>query len=102
MLDFFLMVAVSGTKRFEQALIYVRIPVKYWELQDRINVEAAYYRRHKEKGPPILSWDEIIKYVIMYIRCMCVRHNISRLGNQCNFTEENELAVAIKYVQGQG
>jgi len=29
-------------------------------------------------------------------------YNIFRLGEQCDFTEENELAVAIKYVQGQG
>jgi len=58
---FSLMIAVAGTKRFEQDLLSVRIPIKYWDLQNGINSEAAYYRRHKEKGPPILSWDEIIK-----------------------------------------
>jgi len=63
------MITVAGTKRFEQELLYVRIPVKYWKLQSIIYVEAAYYRRHKEKGPPILSRDEITKWVIMCTWC---------------------------------
>ena len=62
---FSLMITVAGTKRFERELLYVRIPVKYWNLQSIINAKAAYYRRHKEKGPPILSWDEITKWVIV-------------------------------------
>ena len=56
-----LMILVSGNKRFEQKLLSVRIPVKYLELQNRIIAEATYYRRHREKDPPILSWNEIIK-----------------------------------------
>ena len=60
-------VVVSGNKRFEQKLLSVRIPVKYSELQNRIIAEATYYRRHREKGPPILSWEEIVKCVtILY------------------------------------
>jgi len=38
----------------------------------------------------------------MYIGYVRLRYIIFSLGNRCDFTEENELAVAIKYVQGQG
>jgi len=94
------MYLVSGNKRFEQKLLSVRIPVKYLELQNRIIAEATYYRRHKEKGPPILSWDEIIKCVTIIIKIIILQ--LCRLGNECNFKEENELTVAIKYVIRQG
>ena len=42
------------------------IPESFLNLQERIHFEARYFRLHKEKGPPILSWNEILKYDCMY------------------------------------
>ena len=53
-------------RRFEQKLIDVMIPESFLNLQDRIHFEARYFRLHKEKGPPILSWKEILKYECMH------------------------------------
>jgi len=64
---------VTGNRRFEEKVIHIRIPIKYRELQNRIIAEATYYRRHREKRPPILSWDEISKYVtnkVIKVTCL--------------------------------
>ena len=52
----------GGDKRFEQKVINMMIPENYLKFQERIHSEASYFRRHKEQRPPILSWDEILKY----------------------------------------
>ena len=49
-------------RRFEQRLIDMMIPESYLELQQRIHSEARYFKQHQEKGPPILSWNDILKY----------------------------------------
>jgi len=39
----------------------------------------------------------------MHSNRVCISYiKTFRLGKQCRFEEENELAVAIKYVHGQG
>ena len=38
------------------------VPENYLKFQERIHSEASYCRLHKEKRPPVLSWDEILKY----------------------------------------
>ena len=39
------------------------IPNKYLKLQRKIIAEGANFRLHKERnGPPILSWNEMLKY----------------------------------------
>ena len=39
------------------------IPNKYLALQRKIIAEAANFRLYKEKrGPPILSWNQILEY----------------------------------------
>ena len=48
------------------------VPEKYLKFQERIYAEASYCRLHKEKRPPILSWDEMLKYVLQYVIC----HNV--------------------------
>ena len=49
-------------RRFEQRLTDMMIPESYLGLQQRIHSEASYFKMHQEKGPPILSWNDIVKY----------------------------------------
>ena len=49
-------------RRFEQRLIDMMIPESYLQLQEIICCEAKDFRLHKEKGPPILLWNDILKY----------------------------------------
>ena len=41
------------------------IPESYLTLQQRIHSEASSSKQDQEKGPPILSWNDILKYVYM-------------------------------------
>ena len=58
-----LFILSGGGRRFEQRLIDMMIPKSYLELQQRIHSEANYLKQHQEKGPPILSWNDIFKYI---------------------------------------
>ena len=52
-----------GCKRYEQRLINMMIPDKYLQLQEKIIAEASNFRLYKKKrGPPILSWKQILEY----------------------------------------
>ena len=48
------------------------IPERFLELQERIHYEARNFKLHKEKGPPILSQNEILKYKCLHA-CICIR-----------------------------
>ena len=52
------------------------IPENYLQLQQRIHTEARSFGLHKERGPPILSWNDILKYesvhVATYITYVCI------------------------------
>jgi len=56
------MCSSGGDRRFEQKVINMMVPENYLKFQERIQAEASYCRLHREKRPPILSWDEILKY----------------------------------------
>ena len=56
------------------------IPESFLNLQERIHFEARYFRLHKEKGPPILSWNEILKYECMYM------HTLHTYVHKCGYT----------------
>ena len=78
------------------------IPNKYLALQRKIIAETGNFRLHKERrGPPILSWNQILEYeycpLLGYIFIMV----IYRIGEDYGF-EEEQLAVAIKYLKNQG
>ena len=93
---------ILGSRRFEQKLTDMMIPNKYLELHKKIIAEAGDFRLHKErKGPPILSWKQILEYELFIYHCIAIITFICRIGEKYNF-EEEELVVAIKYLKSQG
>jgi len=54
---------LSGSKKFKQKIMDMKIPVTYFKLQGLVSKKVAHIKNGKEEGPPIQVWEEIVKYV---------------------------------------
>ena len=51
---------LSGSKVFTQHLKDMKVPVKYHKFKDLISNKVTFISKHKEDGPPILTWNQIL------------------------------------------
>ena len=50
-----------GSKFFNQQLKDVKVPVKYQTFQGLIFEKVKLINKHKEDGPPILTWQQVLR-----------------------------------------
>ena len=55
--------ASLGSKFFSQQLKDMKVPVKYHDFQCLLSSKVALINKHQEDGPPILTWQQILRYV---------------------------------------
>ena len=57
-----------GSKVFNQKVKYMKVPLKYEKFQKLLSEKVMCIRKQQEKGPPILTWNQMKMYVLyMYI-----------------------------------
>ena len=55
--------ASLGSKVFSQQLKDMKVPVKYYDFQCLLSRKVALINKRQEVGPPILTWQQILRYV---------------------------------------
>ena len=50
----------TGSKNFSCALKDVKIPISYFKFQGIISSKVVYFEKHKDQGPPMLTWNDIV------------------------------------------
>ena len=63
---------ILGSKFFKKMLKDVSIPVSYLTFQGIISNKVVRIEKGKDKGPPILTWDDILK-LVMYVAMYFIR-----------------------------
>jgi len=63
-----------GSKSFKKLLKDVTIPVSYLTFQGIISNKVVRFEKGKDKGPPILTWDDIVK-LVMYVALYTTPNN---------------------------
>ena len=62
-----IILCLVGSKVFNQQLKDVKVPVKYQTFQGLLLKKVELISEHKEDGPPILNWQQILRYVSIYM-----------------------------------